>query len=182
MADFYVYLISSLPMLYFGAKPPFAFERFLALCAGLIPEDDIELLKGLPGAVASGFSYDGRQLTLKDWFIFETTLRNELVKIRAARKKADAARYIKGEGSLEPWITHLALAAHRNPSLLEGERALDEERWRYLDGLALGHYFDLDLLIVYAQKLLILERWERVRTQDKSKLLEETMMTSSKSR
>lgn len=178
MANFHVYLLSSLPVLHFGAKPPFTFERFLELCAGLIPDDEIETLKSIPQAAGSGFAYEGGQETLEKLYTFETFLRNELVKIRAIRKKVDAVKYIRRDGYVEPWITHVALAAHRNPSLLDGEKILDEERWRYLDELSFSHYFDLDILIIYAQKLLILERWDRMRGQDKHKLLEEALKGS----
>lgn len=174
MPDFYIYLISSLPMLHFGAKPPFAFAKFLELCYGLIPEEEFGLLNGLPCFETSDFLRCG-QPTLKEWLIFETTLRDELVKIRAARKKTDAAKYMRGHGYAEPWITRLALTAYRNPSLLEGEKYLDAERWKYLDVLGSGHYFDFDLLIVYAQKLLILERWDMINTQDNQKKLEEVL-------
>ena len=44
-----------------------------------------------------------------------------------------------------------------------------------MDELATGHYFDLDFLISYALKLLILERWERINSADKPRLLEEVL-------
>ncbi len=166
MPSFHIYLISSLPMLHFGAKPPFSFEKFLELCAGLIPDEEAEILKSLTKATAAGFAYEGAQPTIKNWYAFETTLRNELVKIRAAHKKIDPSQYLRRESYADPSITHLGLAAYRNPSLLEGEKMLDEERWRVLDELTVGHYFDIDFLIVYAQKLLILERWEIIRRKD----------------
>lgn len=65
--------------------------------------------------------------------------------------------------------------AHRNPSILEAERMLDGERWCMLDELSLGHYFDIDFLIVYALKILILERWERIRTADSTGKLQEIL-------
>lgn len=175
MSHFHVYLISSFPALHFGAKPPFSYERFLDLCRGFIPDEEMEILKGIPQAAASGFSYEGQQPTLEAWAAFETRLRNELVKIRVRRKKIDAAKYLRREGYAEPSLAHLALAAHRSVSLLEGEKILDEERWRFLDELVLGHYFDRDALIIYAQKLVILERWERMRREDKHQLLEEAL-------
>jgi hypothetical protein len=52
---------------------------------------------------------------------------------------------------------------------------LDEARWRMLEELCVGHYFDLDFLIIYALKLLILERWQRIRTADGGRLLEEVL-------
>ena len=69
-------------------------------------------------------------------------------------------------------LTHIAINAHRNPSILEGEKTLDLARWHFLEGLTFGHYFDLDILIVYVLKLLLLERWGKINTADKTKILE----------
>lgn len=178
MADSYVYLLSSLPSLQFGAKPPFSFAKLLELSQGLISDEDIEALKAFRAAELAGAAYEGDRQVLKAWYVFETALRNELVKIRASRKKIDQAKYLRREHCVEcadPALTHLALAAHRNPSLLEGEKMLDAERWHEADELAIGHYFDFDSYFAYAQKLLILERWENIRAQDKHKLLEEVL-------
>jgi Protein of unknown function (DUF2764). len=59
-------------------------------------------------------------------------------------------------------IPPAVLAASVHPSPREGERILDEARWRFLEELAIGHYFDRDVLITYALRLKILERWERI--------------------
>jgi hypothetical protein len=64
------------------------------------------------------------------------------------------------------------------PSLLEAEQYVDSVRWQKLDDLCLGHYFDLDALIVYALKLLILLRWEAVSKVDSRELLEKTLATA----
>ena len=171
MAGFYVYLISSLPMLHFGAKPPFSFERFLETCQDKISAGDIHLIK----STQESFLYTSDQSTLKQWYAFDTAVRNELAKIRASSKHLDPLKHIRGQDYIEPYITRVAMSARRNPSILEAERLLDQERWRKLDELALGHYFDLDFLICYALKLLILERWERVNTADRLKLLNEVL-------
>lgn len=175
MADSYVYLLSSLPSLQFGAKPPFSFEKLLELSQGLIPDADLEALKAFRTAEPVGTSYNGDRQPLKNWHAFETDLRNELVKIRASRKKIDAAKYLRREQYADSALTHLAMAAHRNPSLLEGEKMLDAERWHEADELMIGRYFDFDCLFAYAQKLLILERWENISARDKHKLLEEVL-------
>ena len=113
--------------------------------------------------------------TLKKWNAFDKALRNELVKIRAAHKKLDPLKYMRYEGGADPSITHIAAHAFRTPSLLEGEKILDQARWNFLDELAIGHYFDIDFLTVYANKLLIMERWEKINTLDKVKALEEAI-------
>ncbi|MDP3143314.1 MAG: DUF2764 family protein [Candidatus Omnitrophota bacterium] len=178
MPSYHTYLISSLPMLHFSIKPPFSFGRFMEICQDLIPEEELTVLKKsslVEEAIPKNF-----HPTLKRWHAFDVALRNELVKIRAGRKHIEPAKYLRQDGFVEPAVSHLAMNAARNPSLLEAERMLDLERWRMLDELAAGHYFDLDFLIVYARKLLILERWERIRSADKAKALEAVLQKDNK--
>lgn len=173
MPGYYTYLLSSLPMLHFGNPPPLSFQKFIQLCEGVISEEDINILKNC--AEDKAFIYKGSQSTLRKWYAFEIALRNELVKSRSQRKHVDAHRYIRDSQDAEPFVSRIAISAVKNPSLIESERMLDQERWRFLDELAIGHYFDLDSLIVYVYKLLILERWERIRKADKARLLEEVL-------
>jgi hypothetical protein len=176
MARYYIYLISSLPMLHFGAKPPFSFERFLGICQGLISDEEIKALKdSVQVEGVTGYGGPGAA-TLRKWYTFDVALRNELAKIRASRKHLDPAKYLRHYAYVEPDISHSALNVHRNPSILDAEKALDQERWHMLEELSYGHYFDMDYLFIYAQKLLILERWEAIRTADKSRLLEEVLV------
>jgi hypothetical protein len=174
MANFYAYLISSLPMLHFGMKPPFSFEQFLDACRGFMPEKDYQVLSTLPQP--EKYSDDARlHPVVGRWIQFDSALRNELVKIRAGRKHVDPAVYVRQEGYTGPSLAPFASAANMDPSLLEGEKSLDETRWRMLDELAIAHYFDLDVLITYAYKLLILQRWENIRSADRKILLEEAL-------
>ncbi|MBU3959099.1 MAG: DUF2764 domain-containing protein [Candidatus Omnitrophica bacterium] len=176
MPGYYTYLISSLPMLHFGIQSPFSFAGFLEICQGLIPESGIKILE--TASITGEYIYETTQSSLRKWFIFDTLLRNELVKIRAARKRMDSARYLRGEEYAPPAIARLAMNAQKNPSILAAERMLDQERWHFLDELAGGHYFDIDFLVVYALKLLILARWEIINTADKASILEETLVKS----
>jgi len=151
-------------MLHFGAKPPFSMDKFFFICAELISPEDLEALKSYLEDEGEGRYHD-----------FETALRNELVKIRAQRKHLDASKFIRRDGYADQWTSHIALGACRNPSVIDAEKMLDLDRWRFLDELSVGHYFDIEILMIYARKLSILERWERVRTADANKLLEGTL-------
>ncbi len=169
-------MMSSLPMLHFGMRPPFSLSKFKELCRGLIPEKDLEVI---------GFAlqkeiryYKEMPYVLKEWVTFDTTLRNELAKIRAGHRKEDPSRYTRESGHVEISLMHIASNAARNPSLLEAERMLDTERWRKLEELSSGHYFDLEILVIYALKLGILERWENIRSADKTRLIEETLQAA----
>jgi hypothetical protein len=168
----YYYFIASLPMLQFGAKPPFPFDHFLRLCGDLLPEQDCAVVK----ACRDVFQEEENDFPLlKEWTEFETALRNELVKIRAARRKIEPGRYLRRDGYSDIALYHVAMNSHRIPSLMDAERFLDQERWKKLDELLFGHYFDLEALVVYALKLRILLRWERISSADKQKELERVL-------
>ncbi|MFH1189156.1 MAG: DUF2764 family protein [Candidatus Omnitrophota bacterium] len=174
MADRYVYLISSLPSLSFGAKPPFTFAGFLKTCEGLVSKEDMEVVRSA-GDLISGPAA-AKNGALKVWKSFETMLRNELVAVRAARKKIDPAKYLREDGYPESsYAAYMAINAGRKPSLIEAEKSLDLDRWHQLDEFAIGHYFDTDILVIYACKLLILEKWDKIGSADSGKLLEEAL-------
>ncbi len=177
MPRYYIYLISSLPWLQFGMKPPFSFGKFLQLCAGKISDEDMSILQkiSLSGEYPD---QDTKLPTLEKWQVFDTALRNELVRIRAARLQRDPEKYLRHDGYTDPSVARIAISAQRNPSILEAERLLDEERWRMLRELCVGHYFDMDFLVIYALKLLMLERWQRIRSADSFQMLEETLQKS----
>jgi hypothetical protein len=83
--------------------------------------------------------------------------------------------YLRPGGSSSPVLAPAGMAANLPAAILDAEKVLDEIRWKALDDLATGHYFDLAVLITYAYKLLILERWENVRSADGMFLLEQAL-------
>jgi hypothetical protein len=174
MADFYPYVIASLPMLHFGMKPPFSFERFLEVCRQFIPKKDFQLLSTLPQP-EQYFEKGTRHRIIQKWIEFDVALRNELVKIRATKKHIDPATYLRPGGYSGSSPAPAVMAANINPSVLDAEKTLDETRWKALEELTTGHYFDLDFLITYAYKLLILQRWENIGSADGTILLEQVL-------
>jgi hypothetical protein len=174
MADFYPYLIASLPMLHFGMKPPFSFERFLEVCRPFTPERDYHVILTLPQSQQYPQSGE-KNLFVRRWVAFDTALRNELVRVRAAKKHVDPAAYLRPAEYEGPSLAPSVLAAGAHPSILDAEKTLDETRWDALNELVTGHYFDLDVLITYAYQLLILERWENIRNADGKTLLSQLL-------
>jgi hypothetical protein len=164
-------------MLHFGARPPFSYEKFIQTCSEFVAEKDIGILKAL--AVRQGEQTRQAQATLRKWHDFEMALRNELVKLRAGRKKLDPSKYLRCDGAvIDSRINHIAMNAYKNTSLLEAEKIIDQGRWQMFDEFSVGHYFDIDALIVYGLKLLLLIHWEKIRTADKAKLLEALLLES----
>lgn len=170
MAAYYTYLISSLPMLSFGARPPFSAEEFLRRCQGLIPDGEIRIMESI---LKGNHPVAETPFILKQWYQFDTSLRNELVKVRAIRKKAEPHRYLRGEDATDVHLASIATAAIRNPAILEAEKMLDLTRWQAIGEFVRGHYFDLEVLVAYALQLAMLLRWEKISTQDKTAALEE---------
>jgi hypothetical protein len=161
-------------MLTFGAKLPFSFEAFIQKCRSLIPDEETEVIRRISSQGAFSLEDEGSEV-LKKWKDFDIALRNELVKVRAARKKIDPLKYLRHDEYFEPQIVHIASLSLRNPSIFDAEKALDLERWRLLDELSYGRYFDFDTLIIYALKLLILERWAKIGIADKERIMQETI-------
>lgn len=166
-----VYFISSLPGLDLGTLPPFSFTAFLDKAKDFIPSQEMEILKNI--STGGEYAWEGPLTSvLRKWYAFDTALRNELVRLRAGHKRAGPDRYIRPlKGYPGNDIAHIAISAHKNPSIIEAERFLDEQRWAFLDSLLFGHYFDLGFLAVYGLKLLILQRWERVEQADREELI-----------
>jgi len=173
MPNFYFYFISSLPTLHFQSRPVFSFKNFLALAKEFIPEEDFLVLSNLPSI--PDYPKAGDLKLIKDWVSFDTALHNELVKVRAGKIHAEAARYLRPDGYVSATLAQTAATICRQPSLNEQEKMLDKLRWEYLDELAAGHFFDLEYLIVYAYKLMIMERWEKINSADKETLLKEAL-------
>jgi len=179
MGGYYAYLLASLPMLHFGAKPSLSFEAFQAACRGLVSDEESALLEKMrQGAAVEEGVQPG---VLRAWTSFERILGNELAKVRAARQHKDAAKYLRGEAGahlpgdagVQTSATHLAVNVSRHPDILESERMLDAARWERLETWGLGHYFDTEALVLYGLKLLILERWQRIREADAQKALDD---------
>jgi len=174
MAEFYPYLIASLPMLHFGMKPPFSIERFLEICDPLIPKKDFLVLRTLPRP--EQYSEKGkRHFMVKRWIEFDIALRNELARIRATKKHLDPVTYLRPDGSRGSFSLPASMASIIQTSPLEAEKTLDETRWKALEEFTSGHYFDLAVLVTYAYRLLILQRWENIRSADGSNLLENVL-------
>jgi len=160
MKERYYYLVASLPMLEFGMKMPFSYSDFLSLCQKHLSVSDMETIKRV--SILPPRDTQDPSLTLREWKIFDTALRNELAKSRAHKHGKDPIQHVRGEEYLEPFIFHFIQHVVTEDSPLKTEASLDRLRWEKTEELKKDHYFDIDCLITYALQLLILERWSRI--------------------
>lgn len=166
----YYYLAASLPLLEFGMKTPIAYEDFLFRCEGQLSVKDLGIIKR--AKIMPSEDTEESSPTLKEWKRFDTTLRNELLKHRASKKSKDASKYIRGDGSSDPFLAAQTHWAVNEESPLEAERFLDKIKWDKIEELEKLHYFDIDYLIAYALKLQILERWQKISSEGGVEILQ----------
>lgn len=166
----YYYLIAGLPMLEFGMKMPFSYKDFVLRCQGELCSRDMDVIRR--ATIAPCEQIDDALGILREWKNFDLALRNEIAKTRAIKKRKDSVQYIRGESYLDPYIAAFIHWAVGQDSPLEAERALDRLRWDKLEESGKSHYFDIDFIVIYALKLQILERWERINSEGGMEILQ----------
>lgn len=152
------YLIASLPALAVMQKPTIASEDLLSLC---------EAQLGTSAATAVAWLSQENVLSppppahpfVTDWVARETQLRNAVARMRATRQKRDAAGSIRPHSGFDVRIEHAVEAAFDAPTPLEREASLDRLRWSILDELAGVDPFSERVVLAYAVKLRMAQRW-----------------------
>jgi hypothetical protein len=158
MSGGYYYLVASLPRLQFGAAPPLTRGQFLNRCAAQVSPAHYRILAGVELFQARP-AETGLAL-LDRWYERERALRNALAIARAKRLRVMAAGHLR-DFRPDPRLAEIARQLLALDSPLAADEELDRARWRFLEELAFGHYFDLETLVVYRLKLRILERRAR---------------------
>jgi hypothetical protein len=151
----YYYLVASLPLLFYDGESIPSREEFLATCRQHISPRHYSLL--LSASVSDLRTTVPSCKTLDLWRQWEISLRNELVRLRAKNRGREAQAYlVDSPGVLAPQA--IAREAFAQESPLQAENTLNRARWNYLDELEVGHYFDIEKILVYALRLQILAR------------------------
>ena len=148
------YLVSSLPYLRFGEKPPMNRVAFLAACAGWLAEAD---LAAIQAALDNRCPPDNE--VAQCWWNGEVQLRDAVVRVRAKNRNTDAARFIQPYEGFSLSIEEMVTDAFARANPLEQEAELDRARWAQADELALTAPFGFAGVFAFAIKLRIAERW-----------------------
>ncbi len=151
----YYYTVSSLPYLDFGAEPVITMKEFINICNSTLTEVDFRTVESvslsLLDEMNSSVSLIGR------WVSWESSLRNELVKLRSVFLGVEPAEYLK-DAEINTEASVIAGSAYKLESALDAEEIINKARWDFLDEIEVNHYFDLEKIIVYSLRLQILER------------------------
>ncbi len=148
------YLVSSLPTLRIGEKPPMGAEAFRAACIGWLSEDELEIIDAV---------LENREPTMigcaSAWWNGEVQLRDAVVRVRAKNRNTDAARFLQPYDGFSATIEKMVTDAFTRPDPLEQEMELDRARWTLVDELAVAAPFGFAAILTFAVKVRIAERW-----------------------
>jgi len=151
----YYYLVASLPSLSLGDPPPMTSEELARMSDGQLSSADLADLL----SIVEGRLDDVRHPGFRVHVARETQLRDALARLRAARAGVDGAPFERPFSGFDSEVERVASAAMALPDPLEREQMLDRFRFQMLEGLALPSSFDSIVVLAYAAKLLIVERW-----------------------
>ena len=141
-------------MLSYDMEKPMSEEEFFDCCASILTEKDFITIKNTR---LVPLEEKPSNPVLEKWNNWERSLRNELVKMRAAKKGQDSEKHIAA-GGLETGVLEIAREAFQAATPLDAESVLNKARWDYLEMLEAGHYFDIGKVIIYFLKVQILQR------------------------
>ena len=175
----YYYAVAALPMLFPDSDVFPAQQEFLEHCAAWLSDSDYLALS--QASLHPSFTLSGRSSVLGRWYAVEKALRNELVRARAPKLHVDEEKYLSDD---EPptWVSSSDIESKASEAInqanpLRAEQLLDEYRWHILDELEVGHYFDVDKLIVYYLKLQMLLRKTAMDPESGKSLFDDTYNT-----
>ena len=151
----YYYLIASLPLLRMDEAVPFTLDTFLATNFAQLDPDHARDLERLRDGDLAGC----RHPFLQEWRDRETQLRNAVARARGAAGRGSAEKYLGEHAGFDVRTERVVAEAMAMDNPLQRELALDQQRWRLLDDMALTDPFGPGTLFAFAIKLRLAERW-----------------------
>ena len=145
MPNGFYYLISSLPELFLDKKPLITQGSLLEECAKWLSPEQMKTLQDI-AVLNTDFSSEKENLS-DQWKTFDMALLSQLANVRSFRKQ---------KLQVVPEIMVQDIEKETDP--LKKEYIIAQKQLEYLSEIVQGHEFDLDYVMVYYLKLLIIER------------------------
>lgn len=161
MSNSYYYLIASLPYLSFHKPQTISILEFTSRCSSYLKKNDFEVIEsvisGDPNKAAQSLN------VVSEWLKWDMELRTELAVLRAKAKGLTnglAEPLDEAEQGEKTSSSNLAMDIISATSPMDADEMLEIARWRRLESLEHGQYFNLEWLAIYSLKLTIMERRE----------------------
>lgn len=171
----YWYLVSSLPMLRLGEKPPMDAAAFRAACAMHL--SDVEM-------AAADAVLENREPpagAASNLWNSEVQLRDAIVRVRAKNRGTDAARFLRPHAGFSVSVEKMVTDAFTRLNPLEQEMELDRARWVLADELAQTDPFGLPGVLAFAVKVRLAGRWASMNEETGRKNIEGLILASVES-
>ncbi len=150
----YYYISATLPLLHSPDQaPPIQSAELLDIGKRFMSEREFTEFAGC--TISPEGSGSGRVAV--NYRLWERSLRNELVKLRAVDQGLEADGFFREADSVYG-TQEIAAAAMKKATPLEAEIYLIDQRWTKIEEMTSGHFFDMEFLCGYRLKLLLLER------------------------
>ena len=144
--DKHYYIVTQLPMLFFGKETIITIDYFLAESEKWMSSKEFNILSNADINDTSTRTNDHKVLAL--YKNFESQVKNDIVNWRKAKQL---------DQDYKPSSFPISLIKDGNP--LDVEIKLMELRWAFIDEMERERHFDLGVLILYYLKLQILKRY-----------------------
>ena len=154
----YYYLIASLPTLTLGRVPAIGEAAFRARCREHLTAADGAAVEDV---FATGGAHSDHPFVAA-WRERDTRVRNAVARARALRLGRDAAPHLRPEREFDAYTPRAVAEAFARPSPAERELELDRYRWQVIDELAGTAVFTSEIVLAYALKLRLTERWRKL--------------------
>ena len=168
----YEYIIASLPVLQAGYRGPLDADTILEeIREQLSATDAASLQLVLDGWNANALGEEfyaraakSRSAFIREYFLYDRLLRNAKVawlNKSLGRPEGQDIMPAPGADTTDEDFEDQASAAEvlAGSDILERERGLDNLLWERIDSLTIMHVFDLDVILGFAAKLQIVNRW-----------------------
>ncbi len=152
MSSSYYYFAATLPTLHFNGSTPFSLDVFRSDCQRLLRQEDYEDVERV-----LGLRFDRpRNGLVIEWQTFIRQIQVEVAWHRLSHEGAGAA--LNFERGFDPDVVDIINQAFKEEDLFEAEKMVMRLQWDRLERMALNHFFDFEFILIYAEKLKMLER------------------------
>ena len=174
----YYYLMSQLPYLLYGQKPPMSSAAFKALAESLMEDGDADLMghlfldpdpfkAGDEGPSYADHAHSSGCKFVDRWRDWERTMRLNAARHRAIKTKRENAAPVEPPSFPSDAASTAIKAVVGTESPLDAEILIDKARWHAIEVIA-GHVLDpfhRDWVFAYYLKLVLLERYASFNTE-----------------
>lgn len=166
----YHYIITGLPELFpeFPARQ-FSYEETAASIRERLSRPDCRKIDWLEyGFDASNLSHyfyysvkKQKSVLLRDYFRMDKDLRNAAVRFVTSKdSQVKAERFLISPEEPSPFFDPSEITEIlRMHDLMERELAMDRYRWNRISDIIVGHYFDIEVILGFLAKGMIVRRW-----------------------